>query len=448
MRCQHPTVRKARLTGLAPGADNELVATIEARRPLPKLSDLAWSAAGAFGHRLALLAVVLLALGWVVSGPMSVHRYATGDPFRTDYLAFDTAATILRDGDASQLFDRRVQQAVQHARAGDDGPSYVPYLHPPVVAAAYLPLSGFTAREGYVVAVGVLAAIMLASAPSTTRSLDTCERRVRVLATICLVGSTAAASALISAQLTPLLLLISGLALLAYRSGRPRLAGVVLGLLLIKPHVALAVFVVLLLARQRAMAAWMAFVVAAGAMASLLIVGGEGAERYVVLIERSYSEPASLYIDVRTEQNLAGTLATVLKVYGGTPAALAGAAVTLVALVLVWRAVRRSPYTGADQAHYVAALAAAFICATAAHIHFYDLALAGAAGVVRPASLGNAADRGARPRLRHSRAAGVLARGRRDARGGEDVRVVRAAVRLLGDDLPLAAGRSVARGRR
>jgi hypothetical protein len=92
-------------------------------------------------------------------------------------------------------------------------------------------------------------------------------------------------------------------------------------------------------------------------------------------MQRSFSRPASLYIDVRSEQNAGGLIALLFQVYGGPALTVAGAAVTLITLASVWRAHAASTYDGATQVRYVGALVATFICATAAHIQFYDLAL-------------------------------------------------------------------------
>jgi hypothetical protein len=327
------------------------------------------------GSRLALLSVVLLALGWTITGPLSVARHATASPFRVDYLAYDTAAAIIRRGDAERLYDPRLQHDVQQARTGNDEPSYLVYLNPPVLAAAFLPLSALPVRGAYVAAVALLAAVTLAACAIIFRLLDGVPAAGRWLTFVCIAGSTATASALISGQLTPLLLLLGAGSLAAYRVGRIGTAGMMLGALVIKPHFALAVLLALLIARQRALAAWMAAFGAVAALTSLAIVGFGGAEGYVDIMQRSFSRPASLYIDVRSEQNAGGLIALLFRVYGGPALTIAGAAVSLVALASVWRALARSPYAGRTHAAYVAALIAVFVCATAAHIQFYDLAL-------------------------------------------------------------------------
>jgi hypothetical protein len=232
-----------------------------------------------------------------------------------------------------------------------------------------------SARAGYVAAVCALTLVMIAAAVLIFRLLEGVPAAPRCLLPICIVGSTATASALISGQITPVLLLIGAGALTAFRSGRIRAAGAILGLLFIKPHFALAVFIGLVMARQWKLAAYMSSVVCAGALASLAMVGPAGADGYIDIMQRAASHPASLYIEVRSEQNASGLIALVFQVYGGRTLTIAGAAVTLLALASVYRAITASPYYGWTHVQYVAALVAVLTCATAAHIQFYDLAL-------------------------------------------------------------------------
>ena len=327
------------------------------------------------GHRLAILAVVLLAAGWAVTGPLSVARHASETPFRVDYLAYDAAATIIRRGDAPSLYDPQLQHDVEVERSGNDERAYLVYLNPPIVGAAFVPLSWLDARPAYVLTVVVMTVVMAAAAWIIYELAEEIPRRTRLIMVACIVGSTTVASALMSGQLTPLLLLIGALAMWAHRKGRPWLAGGLLGLLAIKPHFAVAVLILLLIARQRRLAAGIVAVAAVCAAASLAIVGLDGARDYVEILQRSFERPASLYIDVRSEQNASGLIALLFQVYRGPVVTVTNAVIAVLALALAYRAMNRASYTGRMRTHYVAALVAVVVCVTASHIQFYDLAL-------------------------------------------------------------------------
>jgi hypothetical protein len=215
------------------------------------------------------------------------------------------------------------------------------------------------------------------------------SRRKRLLATISIAGSTTVASAVLSGQLTPLILLVGLSALLAYQRRRLLEAGLILGLLCIKPHFAIAAVLLLLVARQGKVVAGMLATGAACALVSVLIVGPDGVADYVSLMQRSFERPASLYINVYSEQNLTGFAATVFGVHGGPLLAAAGTIVAVAMFIIVARAVRTAPYEGIERTHYVAALLAALIVSVAPHIQYYDLALLafGAMFIIRRAEL-------------------------------------------------------------
>jgi hypothetical protein len=332
-------------------------------------------ALGVLGGRLAVLAVVMLAGGWLVMGPLTVARHAADDPFRVDYLAFDTAAQILRDGDGGRLYDTDLQREMQTRRSGHADEGFTAFLNPPIVGAAFMPLSSIPARAAYVVTAGVLAIMMAGVFVMLLRLLEDVPRPAQWAAAITACGSTAVASALIGGQLTPVLLAILLGALLLFRSGRVGAAGFVLGLLCIKPHFAIGALIVLLLVRQWKATAYMAGMVAACGLVSLALVGIDGTEGYMSLMRQSFSDPASVFIDVRSEQNLRGLLATVFRIYGGTGVDLASNAIAVAVLIAVAVAITRAPYVGPERLHYVAALGAVLVCGAAPHIQYYDMAL-------------------------------------------------------------------------
>ncbi len=328
-----------------------------------------------FGGRLAVLAVVMLAGGWLIMGPLTISRHATEDPFRVDYLAFDTAAQILRTGDGARLYDLDLQRAVQAERSGHADEGFTAYMNPPLVGAMFLPLTPLSARAGYVVTAIALTVMMALVFALVLRLLDDVPRVMRWAAAACVTGSTATASALISGQLTPLLLLIAIGSVLLFRSGRVGGTGIALGLLCIKPHFAVGALVVLLLSRQWKAAAYMTVTLAVGVLVSLAIVGPAGLEGYVSLMRQSFSDPASVFIDVRSEQNLRGLLATLFHVYGGFRVDLLSNGIALAVIGAVAFGIARTPYVGAERVRYVTALGVVLLCGAAPHIQYYDMAL-------------------------------------------------------------------------
>lgn len=330
----------------------------------------------AAGSRLALACVVVLALGWLVSGPLTAVRRARETPFRVDYVAFDTAASIVWQGDAARLYDPDLQRSVQADRTGSrDQPYYFVFANPPVVALPFVPLTLVSARAAYLAEVSLLSAMMIVVSVMVFLALGDAPRVTRALAAIGVFGSTATASALLSGQLTPILLLAAIGCLLLHQRGRPGAAGVVLGVIFIKPHLGVAAVVILLVLGQRKVVLGALSTMCLLAAGSWLTAGNAGIEGYIRLLRRAYAHPASLDVDVRIEQNLRGLLASVFHIYDSAFISPLSVAVALLAMIAVIIAARRAAYTGADRGHYVAALAAAFTCVAVPHIQYYDLGL-------------------------------------------------------------------------
>jgi len=323
------------------------------------------------------LAVVLLALGTVLTAPVIVASHARSAPFAVDYLAFDAAGAFVREGRAGGLYDVAAQQAAQSARAGsaaDHGVQYFEFLYPPVVAAAFAPLSALPIEQGYLLFALIVVAALAISGGLLWRLTDDLGLVERSTFVVCALGSTATCMSLLIGQVTPLLVLAALGALVALRGSRPTMAGVLLGLLWMKPHFAVAALIVALLARQRRAAAAIVGVGATFAVVSVLIAGIDGARGYLELTRSVAGDPAALGESMRAEQNIFGFVATVVGARGGTALVLAQALIGVAALGLVVRAVRTPPYEGTDRVVYVFALGAMLVLIASPHVQYYDLA--------------------------------------------------------------------------
>lgn len=326
------------------------------------------------GSRLAILAVVLLAAGWAVAGPLAVREHARETPLRVDYVAYDAAGYLVRTGDAARLYDTDTQRATETRRVPTTETSYFVYLHPPIVGAMFAPLSMLTPRQGYMVFAALLALAALTSGALIALTLRDMPVPVRAGAAICAAGSTATLSSILSGQITVLLLVDALVALVILRRGRPLTAGLVLGLLFSKPHIPFASLVLALALRQWRFFGGMAITGVAMLAASIAIAGPGALVAQGALLRQASSDPASLYIDVASEQNVRGLFA-LFHVYGGTGVVLVAAAVWLTAVTIAVFAVRRCPYTGADRIFYAAGIWPLLSLVASPHVQYYDLAL-------------------------------------------------------------------------
>lgn len=328
------------------------------------------------GSPLAVFGVVLFALLSAGTAPRTIISHAAARPFAIDYLAFDGAGRMVRDGDAGALYDTGAQQRVQSARSGavdDRGAQYFAFLYPPVVAAAFAPLSGLTAAHGYLALVATLAGALALCGALLAKMTEGQTRGERCIFAACALGSAATCVALFVGQITPLLVLATLGALVAMRSSRPATAGLLLGLLCVKPHIALVALLIALSAGQRRVAAGIVAVTAVVVVVSLFVGGPEGVRGYIDLTRSVAGDPAVLGDSVRSEQNLFGLTATLLGIDHGFAVVVAQMLVGVAALGLVVRAVRATAYAGRELAMYVFAMGALLVIVASPHVQFYDL---------------------------------------------------------------------------
>lgn len=330
------------------------------------------------GSPFAVFGIVMFAVLSAGSAPRTIVSHARAHPFAIDYLAFDGAGRMVRDGAASALYDVHAQQRVQSARSGaigDRGAQYFAFLYPPVVAAAFAPLSGLPAAHGYLALVAMLTAALALCGLLLAKATEGQSRNERLMFGACAAGSAATCVAIFVGQITPLLVLAALAGLVAMRSSRPVTAGVLLGLLCVKPHIALVALLIAIAARQRQLAAGIVAVGAVVAAASVLIAGGDGVRGYVDLTRAVAGDPAVLGDSVRSEQNLFGLTATLFGIDHGSAIVVAQMIVGLVALGLVVRAVRTTAYAGRELVTYIFALGALLVVVASPHVQFYDLGL-------------------------------------------------------------------------
>lgn len=298
---------------------------------------------------------LLLGVAWQLAGPGNLTP--KGEPVLPDFGIFYTAGRLALDGHASQAYRADAVTAAFEAFFGVDigavSWNYPPPLLLPVAALAGLPylaaagLWGLAGLSAFVAAVRALApgsAFLLAALlfPGTTMAL--------------LSGQTALLAAAA---------LAGGLALL---ERRPLLGGALLGLLVLKPNLAVLLPLALLAGRR-----WPALAAAAGtalalALLSVLAYGPEPWQGFLANLKtvagwdeagllRAHRMP-SVYMQLKTA-GLAGAAALVLQL-----AAALGAAA---AVVWAWR--RPLPET------LRGALLASAVPLASPYVFEYDLAL-------------------------------------------------------------------------
>ncbi len=284
-----------------------------------RITVYSWMIVAIFG--VAMIAWIALALPGLVD--------LRGKPLGYDFIAFWSAAKLTLAGHPALVFDEAALSAVQHAAAAFRPDIVFPWHYPPPFLLAVLPL-------GFLPYPAALALFVLATA-ALYAALARCvlsDRRAWIVT----AATPAALINLLDGQNAFLTVALAGFALL-WLDRRPWLAGVLIGLAALKPHLAV-LFPLALLAegRWRSLAAAAATGVAL-AGASLAVFGWETLAAFLHHLPLTQDMAASGAVPWGTMPS-AYVFALSLGV-STTAANVLQGLVALFAAVCVWRAWRR-----------------------------------------------------------------------------------------------------------
>jgi hypothetical protein len=289
---------------------------------------------------IATAAVLLLAVGWIAATDGRATDPA-GRPIGTDFASFHAAAVLALSGRPEAAYDIAAHAAMQRAETGATE-HYFAFFYPPVFLLLLLPL----AMLPYLAALAAWLAVTGGLYAAALRTLA--GRSVPGLAVFAfpavLVNAGHGQNALLSAALF-------GFAA-ALLDRRPAVAGVCIGLLCYKPHLAILAPVAFAAAgRWRAFAAAAATVAAMVALSALVF----GTDTWRSFMAGAPIATATLEQGLVGAEKMVSTFAAMRLLGGGlTLAYAAQCVVALVAAILLARAAR-----GADGAALGALLAAA-----------------------------------------------------------------------------------------
>ena len=276
-------------------------------------------------------------------------------PEPTDFDAFWAAAHLSAQGHAAQVYDPFVMQAAEAVGAQPAPGQFFPYLNPPIflllclplALLPYLPAMAAFVTAGYLATAACLRRVLPPEWPATT---------ILALPVLMLNGTDGQNGCLSATCYAGAMLLLNA---------RPVWAGACLGVLAFKPHLALAVPVVLIAGRR-----WPALAGAA-AMGVLLVLASWLALGSGPWLAFMHAGPAmrDVLSGDDTWPRMLSTYAVIRILHGG--AAMAYGAQILVALLSLFclaAIVRRRPGAGAELA---ATVAASLLCTP--YLLDYDL---------------------------------------------------------------------------
>ena len=231
-------------------------------------------------------------------------RIIRGDP---DFTIYYTAAKIVREGRAAQLYDARTQLSVQQEFTNDPEirRSPLPFIHPAFEALLFLPLTFVSYPVAFLlwnlVSLAMLFYIsVLLRSFAFLRAFAGWEVMLACLAFFPVFANFQ------QGQDAILLLLLCVLGFRALRNREDFIAGCWLGLGMFKFHLMLPLFVVFALWRGRRFIFGFVSVTLAAAIASVAVVGWQGTLRYPIYAWHVISQPGFGRIPARQLPNLLG----------------------------------------------------------------------------------------------------------------------------------------------
>ncbi len=290
-----------------------------------------------------------------------------------DFTIFYTAGKLLSQGEGARLYDNDLQYRVQREFASKvetrKGP--MPYNHPPVEAALFVPFAKVPYFEAYLLW-DILNLILLALALFVMRAhLPGLRAQPAVLWLVVGLGFFPVFLALLQGQDILPLLLLYALAWAAMKRHSDFAAGCWLGLGLFRFHLVLPFLFVLVLRKRRRLLAGSAAVAMLMALLSIAVVGWKEALAYPSYLLQVENRVGTGVIAPENMPNLRGLLYVLLP--PGTSHVFMFAVVAL-SLAMLW-ACSRLWRLGTDQQLFPLQFSLALIAALLVSYHEYDYEL-------------------------------------------------------------------------
>jgi len=317
---------------------------------------------------------IVLGYGLILVTTFQGHlpKTAFGESVLPDYLAHWTGGRLVLDGQLANLYDQRTQFEVQTATLGQTA-KLAWFVSPPFVGLLYAPLAGLP----YLASAALwtlLSVVMLLTALKLARPLapNIPNARWRMIVLVCF-ASQPVLELIGSGQDSAFSLLfwVAGTRLILAR--RDVLAGVVFALGLCKPQLFVLVPVVMLVQRRyRSLAAWSSTAILL-AFISVLMVGVNGAQNWLMLPFRDSYREAVQVGQAWKMQGLPSFVTSLMPLGLARVGEVAGLLLAVILLLLFIIACRRWPSSRGDVGMW--AFAAVTTVLLSPHLVVYDLVL-------------------------------------------------------------------------
>jgi len=300
-----------------------------------------------------------------------------GDPSHMDFAEFYAGGLIIRQGNASRLYDLDGQARIE--RQFLNGERALVNPHPPYESLLFAGLARLSYRKAYLLW-GAMNAFFWLWFQHLLRPYAPVARRPFRYFLLCSIFFPLWV-ALLRGQTSVLLLLAFSLTYVCVKRGRDLLAGVFLGLGLIKFAVVLPFACICFVRSKWKMMAGLASAASVLGLLSLATVGPEGVRSYLQLLGAILKRPGDPAYGESFRSwgmpTVGGMFATLLTGRVSTAHIAALTAVTSIALVLFtawrWRQQDRKGGENVSSLMFAAALVVSLV--TAPHLYLHDLTL-------------------------------------------------------------------------
>jgi hypothetical protein len=207
-----------------------------------------------------------------------------GGPIGGDYAAFYAAGRLVLEGQFTQLYDREVVASIQQAATDHRIPDYyVAFRNPPFFAPVLAPFAFIDLIPSFAAWSVVSVALLVIAVALTLRTLPQLQAHWKLVA-LAIAGFCPVYSGLIDGQNAAVSLLLYVLVYVALRERRDAWAGAIAALGLFKPQLFFVLPLVFAASRRwRALLVYAAVASALG-LASVVMVGPEGALAWARII--------------------------------------------------------------------------------------------------------------------------------------------------------------------
>lgn len=222
--------------------------------------------------------------------------------YKPDFVSLYTGAVLMRT-DRAALYDLEKQRLVQQPIDPTRGSWVLPFFYPPFFAVALLPLASLSFSAAFVTMTLLNLALLLAAVTILVRKLRLNRQQTNwlMLSTLCNYGVH---YALLEAQTSFIALMLLVLFVMALQDSARGRAGTWASLMVFKPQLAVAPFLVLFGKKKwRDLGFTLVIIVLLGVV-SLAAVGGDGVRAYLDLSRRAAAGDEFLHIQPEGMHNL------------------------------------------------------------------------------------------------------------------------------------------------